>query len=144
MFKIIKVIKELLIYRDFIKSIRNDMKISPIWTRKNLRVDKINRIYNVINLPPEVILSNDLPVESRPSFVLSEIKPINDHFRSLQLEELMTLWLEPVKGTNNEAYLVVYQFIFRDISWIWVARFLIEIISIVLLVTYWHKIIPIF
>jgi hypothetical protein len=144
MFKIIKVIKELLIYRDFIKSIRNDMKISPIWTRKNLRVDKINRIYTVINLPPEVILSNDLPVESRPSFVLSEIKPINDHFRSLQLEELMTLWLEPVKGTNNEAYLVVYQFIFRDISWIWVARFLIEIILIVLLVTYWHKIIPIY
>jgi len=144
MFKIIKVIKELLIYRDFIKSIRNDMKISPIWTRKNLRVDKINRIYTVINIPPEFILSNDLPVESRPSFVLSEIKPINDHFRSLQLEELMTLWLEPVKGTNNEAYLVVYQFIFRDISWIWVARFLIEIILIVLLVTYWHKIIPIY
>jgi hypothetical protein len=144
MFRIIKVIKELLIYRDFIRSIKNDMKISPIWTRKNLRVDKINRIYTVVNLPPEVIFSNDLPVESRPSFVLSEIKPINDHFRSLELEELMTLWLEPVKGTNNEAYLVVYQFIFRDISWLWVVRFLIEITSIVLLVTYWHKIINIF
>jgi hypothetical protein len=144
MFRIIKVIKELLIYRDFIKSVKNDMKLSPIWTRKNLRVDRISRIYTVINLPPEVIFSNDLPVESRPSFVLSEIKPINDHFRSLGLEELMTLWMEPVKKTNNEAYLVVYQFIFREISWMWIFRFIIELVLIGLFLFNWDKIISYF
>jgi hypothetical protein len=120
------------------------MKLSPIWTRKNLRVDRISRIYTVINLPPEVIFSNDLPVESRPSFVLSEIKPINDHFRSLGLEELMTLWMEPVKKTNNEAYLVVYQFIFREISWMWIFRFIIELVLIGLFLYNWDKIISYF
>lgn len=144
MFKIIRVIKEIGIYRDFVKSIKNDMKLSTIWSRRNLRVDKLNRIYTVVNLPPEVIFSNDLPVESRPSFVLSEIKPINDHFRSLELEELLTLWIEPVKGTNNESYLVVYQFIFREISWLWIGRFILEILLIIMTAVYWDKIISFF
>lgn len=144
MFKIIRVIKEIGIYRDFVKSIKNDMKLSTIWSRRNLRVDKLNRIYTVVNLPPEVIFSNDLPIESRPSFVLSEIKPINDHFRSLELEELLTLWIEPVKGTNNESYLVVYQFIFREISWLWIGRFILEIFLIIMTTVYWDKIISFF
>lgn len=144
MFKIIRVIKEIGIYRDFVKSIKNDMKLSTIWSRRNLRVDKLNRIYTVVNLPPEVIFSNDLPVESRPSFVLSEIKPINDHFRSLELEELLTLWIEPVKGTNNESYLVVYQFIFREISWLWIGRFILEIFLSIMTIVYWDKIISFF
>ena len=144
MFKIIRVIKEIGIFRDFVKSIKNDMKLSTIWSRRNLRVDKLNRIYTVVNLPPEVIFSNDLPVESRPSFVLSEIKPINDHFRSLELEELLTLWIEPVKGTNNESYLVVYQFIFREISWLWIGRFILEIFLSIMTIVYWDKIISFF
>jgi hypothetical protein len=144
MFKLIKVIREINIYRDFVKSVKDDMKISPIWIRRNLRIDKLNRIYTVVNLPPEIIFSNDLPVESRPSFVLNEIKPINEHFRNLNLEELLTVWMEPIKGTNNEAYLVVYQFIFREISWLWLIRFLFQIALILVAIVYWDKIIAMF
>jgi hypothetical protein len=144
MFKLIKVIREINIYRDFVKSIKEDMKISPIWIRRNLRIDKLNRIYTVVNLPPEIIFANDLPVESRPSFVLNEIKPLNEHFRNLNLEELLTVWMEPIKGTNNEAYLVVYQFIFRELSWLWIIRFLSQIALILAAIVYWDKIIAMF
>jgi hypothetical protein len=88
-------------------------------------------------LPPEVLLSNDLPKEARPSFVLSEIKPINDYLKSLNLEELLTLWIDPVKGTNEESYLVVYQFVFREISWIWIFRFICELSIIGFILIKW-------
>jgi hypothetical protein len=56
----------------------------------------------------------------------------------------MTLWMEPVKKTNNEAYLVVYQFIFREISWMWIFRFIIELVLIGLFLFNWDKIISYF
>ena len=95
-------------------------------------------MYTVINLPPEVLMSNDLPKEARPSFVLNEIKPINDYLKSLNLEELLTVWIEPVKGTNEESYLVVYQFVFREISWLWIFRFIFEISLISFIMYKWE------
>lgn len=127
MFKLHRVIKEIALYREFTKQIKSEELNSPLWSRKNLRRDYLNRIYTVINLPPEVLLSNDLPKEARPSFVLNEIKPINDYLKSLNLEEILTLWIDPVKGTNEESYLVVYQFVFRELSWIWIFRFIIQL-----------------
>jgi hypothetical protein len=127
MFKLHRVIKEIALYREFTKQIKSEELNSPSWSRRNLRRDYLNRIYTVVNLPPEVLLSNDLPKEARPSFVLNEIKPINDYLKSLNLEEILTLWIDPVKGTNEESYLVVYQFVFREISWLWIFRFIIEL-----------------
>lgn len=127
MFKLHRVIKEIALYREFTKQIKSEELNSPLWSRRNLRRDYLNRIYTVVNLPPEVLLSNDLPKEARPSFVLNEIKPINDYLKSLNLEEILTLWIDPVKGTNEESYLVVYQFVFREISWLWIFRFIIEV-----------------
>lgn len=138
MFKLPRVIKEISLYREYIKQIRSEELNSPLWSRKNLRRDYLNRIYTVINLPPEVLMSNDLPKEARPSFVLNEIKPINDYLKSLNLEELLTLWIDPVKGTNQESYLVVYQFVFREISWLWMFRFIFEISAICLIIYKWE------
>ena len=92
-----------------------------------MRIDWFGRIYTVVNLPPEVLFSADLPKEARPSFVMNEIKPINEYFKTINIEELITLWIEPVKGTNEESYLVVYQYVFRELSWIWIFRFILEI-----------------
>ena len=92
-----------------------------------MRIDWFGRIYTVVNLPPEVLFSADLPKEARPSFVMNEIKPINEYFKTINIEELITLWIEPIKGTNEESYLVVYQYVFRELSWIWIFRFLLEI-----------------
>jgi hypothetical protein len=137
MFKLLRVIKEISLYREFIGQIKSEEINSPLWSRRNLRRDYLNRVYTVINLPPEVLLSNDLPKEARPSFVLSEIKPINDYLKSLNLEELLTLWIDPVKGTNEESYLVVYQFVFREISWIWIFRFICELSIIGFILIKW-------
>jgi hypothetical protein len=144
MFKLPRVLKEISLYREYTKQIKSEELNSPLWSRKNLRRDYLNRIYTVINLPPEVLMSRDFPKESRPSFVLSEIKPINDYLKSLNLEELLTLWIDPVKGTDEESYLVVYQFVFREISWIWIFRFILEIAIILAVVIKWSWICNLF
>lgn len=139
--KLFSVLKDIKIYREYVKIIDKEARDSPIWSRRKLRKDWFGRIYTVINLPPEVIFSNDLPKEARPSFVMSEIKPINDYLKSLNLEEILTLYMNPVKDTNDESYLVVYQYVFRELSWIWIFRFLIEVIAIILIVANWSWII---
>lgn len=128
-----KVYRDVKIYRDYLKIIDKESKDSPIWSRRNLRKDWFGRIYTVINLPPEVIFSVDLPKEARPSFVMSEIKPINDYLKSLNIEEIITIGMEPIKGTNEESYLVVYQYVFRELSWMWIFRFILEISLLIFL-----------
>ena len=144
MFRIFKVIKEISLYKEYVRTIRAEEGLSPIWRAKNLRIDKINRIYTVVNLPLEVLLATDLPKESRPSFVINEVKPINSYLQSLNLEELITMGIEPVAGTNEEAYLVVYQFLFRHISVLWILRFIAEIAAIVTIIVKWNSIISLF
>jgi hypothetical protein len=124
--KFFKVYRDVKVYRDYLNVIKKESENSPIWTRKGMRIDWFGRIYTVVNLPPEVIFSADLPKEARPSFVMNEIKPINDYLKTINIEELITLWIEPVKDTNDESYLVVYQYVFRELSWMWIFRFILE------------------
>lgn len=125
--RLFKVIKELKIYRDYLKVIKRESFESPFWSRRNLRTDWVGRIYTVVNLPPQVIYSTDLPKEARPSFVASEIKPINEYLKNLNLEEILTVYMQPVEGTNEESYLVVYQYVFRYFTLLWILRFLAQI-----------------
>ena len=129
--KFFKVYKDIKVYRDYLNVIKKEFGNSPIWTRKGMRIDWFGRIYTVVNLPPEVLFSADLPKEARPSFVMNEIKPINQYFKAINIEELITLWIEPIKGTDEESYLVVYQYVFRELSWIWIFRFILEIFLLV-------------
>jgi len=137
-FKSFKIWKDISLYREYLRIVKNESLNSPIWSRKNLRKDWFGRIYTVINLPPEVIFSADLPKESRPSFVMNEIKPINEYMKTLNLEEILTLSYEEIKGTNSESYLVVYQYLFRELSWIWIFRFVLETIGIFLIAFNWN------
>jgi hypothetical protein len=129
--KFFKVYRDVKVYRDYLKVVKKESESSPIWTRKGMRIDWFGRIYTVVNLPPEVIFSVDLPKEARPSFVMNEIKPVNEYLKTINIEELITLWIEPIKGTNDESYLVVYQYVFRELSWMWIFRFILEISLIV-------------
>jgi len=131
MLRLFKVIKELKVYRDYLRIIKKESQESPLWSRRRLRVDFLGRIYTVINLPPEVIFSNDLPKEARPSFVMNDVKPINEYLKSLNLEEVLTVYAEPVKDTREESYLVVYQYVFRYLTWLWLLRFLLELFAII-------------
>ena len=137
MLRLLKVIKEIKIYREYLKTVKEKSEESPFWDRMKLRVDWVGRVYTVINLPQQVIQSPDLPKEARPSFVMNEIKPINEYFKSLNLEELMTLSMEAVKGTNDESYLIVYQYVFRNLTILWILRFLSELAIIVFAFVKW-------
>jgi len=120
-----RIIREFFLFREFLKQISNEEKNSVVFQKFNLRIDWVGRIYTVINLPKEVTESPDLPKDSRPAFVLEDIKPINDYIKSIQLEELVTLVFKPIPGTNDDSFLVIYSFLFREFTWRWIFSILI-------------------
>jgi len=133
MLRLFKVLREIKVYRDYLKIVKNESLNYPLWTRRNLRSDWVGRIYTVINLPPQVTQSPDLPREARPSFVVNEIKPINDYLKSLNLEEIITVGIKPVEGTTEESYLVVYQYVFKHLTMLWILRFIVEVVALTLI-----------
>ena len=86
--KFIKVYSDIKVYRDYVNIIKKEYENSPIWVRKGMRIDWFGRIYTVVNLPPEVLFSADLPKEARPSFVMNEIKPINEYFKAIDVQQI--------------------------------------------------------
>jgi hypothetical protein len=133
MFRIFKVLKEIKLYREYLSVIRKESLDSPEWSKLRLRKDWFGRIYTVINLPPEVTQSPDFPRYARPSFVFDQIRPINDYLTRLRLQELISPLLNPIEGTDEESFLVIYNFVFRQITWLWIMRFVLEIVGIVLI-----------
>ena len=113
MFRIFKVLKEISLYREYLKVIKKESLDSPEWSKLRLRKDWFGRIYTVFNLPPEVTKSPDFPKYARPAFVFDQIKPI------------------------KESFLVVYSFVFRQISILWMARLAVEITLIAWTVNHW-------
>lgn len=127
MFRIFKVLKEIKLYREYLKVTKKESLDSPEWSRLRLRRDWFGRIYTVFNLPPEVTKSPDFPKYARPAFVFDQIKPINDYLTKLNLQELIAPSLNPIGGTDEESFLVIYSFVFRQISLLWILRLIIEI-----------------
>jgi hypothetical protein len=89
MFRIFKVLKEISLYREYLKAIKKESFDSPEWSKLRLRKDWFGRIYTVFNLPPEVTKSPDFPKYARPAFVFDQIKPINEYLTKLSLQELI-------------------------------------------------------
>lgn len=127
MFRIFKVLKEIKLYREYLKVTKKESLDSPEWSRLRLRRDWFGRIYTVFNLPPEVTKSPDFPKYARPAFVFDQIKPINDYLTKLNLQELIAPSLNPIEGTDEESFLVVYSFVFRQISLLWILRLIVEV-----------------
>jgi len=143
-FRIFKVLRELRIYSQYRSTVKEESMNSPFWTRLRLRYDWLRRIYTVINLPPEVTMSREFPVDARPAYVFEELKGVNDYLTKLNLQEIITPVLKPLPETNGDSYLVVYYFFFRYLSWIWIFRFLLEITGIVFLILKWNFLISYF
>jgi hypothetical protein len=141
MLRIFKVLKEIGLYREYLSEIKKQSLDSPEWGKLRLRRDWFGRIYTVVNLPPEVTQSPDFPKYARPSFVFDKTKPINEYLTKLSLQELLTPLINPVKGTDEESFLVVYSFVFRQISILWMARLAVEIALIAWVVNHWDWII---
>lgn len=117
-----RVMREISLYFEYRSQLKGEQRSSPQFEKFNLRIDWVGRLYTVINLPPEVTQSPDLPRDSRPAFVMEEIKPINDYLKQIKLEELITVGFEPIKGTDDDSFLVVYYFLFRELTWLWIFR----------------------
>jgi len=141
MFRIFKVLKEISLYREYLKAIKKESLDSPEWSKLRLRKDWFGRIYTVFNLPPEVTKSPDFPKYARPAFVFDQIKPINEYLTKLSFQELIAPLMNPVEGTDEESFLVVYSFVFRQISILWMARLAVEIALIAWVVNHWDWII---
>jgi hypothetical protein len=120
--RLFRVIREIFLFREYLSQIRKEKQGSSVFAKFRLRIDWVGRIYTVINLPKEVTESPDLPRDSRPAYVLEEIKPINDYIKSINLEELVTVVFKPIPGTNDDSFLVIYQYIFREFTWLWILR----------------------
>ena len=137
MFRIFKVLKEIRLYREYLKVIKKESLDSPEWSKLRLRRDWFGRIYTVFNLPPEVTKSPDFPKYARPAFVFDQIKPINEYLTKLSFQELIAPLMNPVEGTDEESFLVVYSFVFRQISILWMVRLAVEIALISWVANHW-------
>jgi len=138
--KIWEIFKDLKLYSDYLSIIKKESLSSPQWSKLKLRKDWFGRIYTVVNLPAEVTQSRDFPTEARPAFVFEEIRPINEYLTRLNLHEIIAPLLQPIKDTGGDSYLVIYYFVFREISWIWLVRFCLEVFGLVYAIQNWHEI----
>lgn len=142
--KIFGVLKDLKLYSDYLTVIKKESISSPQWGKFKLRKDWFGRIYTVVNLPPEVTQSRDFPEEARPAFVFEEIRPINEYLTKLNLHELIAPLLKPISETNGDSFLVVYYFVFRELSWVWIVRFALEVYLLTLAFKNWDSILNMF
>ena len=114
-----KALREFFIYLKYRKIVKKEAASDVIWTRQGLRYDWLCRIYTVVNLPPQVTMSPDIPPDARGPFVFDAIKPVNDYMRRTGIEEMITVSIDPVDGTDKESYLVVYYFLFKIFNFWW-------------------------
>lgn len=139
-FSLYSILKEISLYLEYVQIIKKEKTDSPIWSKLKLRYDWFGRIYTVVNLPPEVTMSRDFPLDARPAFVFEEIRPVNEYLTTLNLHEILAPLLKPLKETNGDSFLVVYYYLFRNFSWIWIIRFCVEIFLILLIIKNWTEI----
>jgi hypothetical protein len=117
-FKIFGVIKDIRNYLFLRRIIKREMMNSPIWSKNNLRVDWIGRIYTVVNLPPEVTMSPDLPRELWPAYLIDQSKGLNEYLTSLNLHEIIIPEFKEIPESTS--YLLVYYPYFRNLTLWWI------------------------
>jgi hypothetical protein len=117
-FKIFGVIRDIRNYFFLRKIIKREMINSPLWTKNNLRVDWIGRIYTVVNLPPEVTMSPDLPRELWPAYLVDQSKGLNEYLTSLNLHEIIIPEYKEIPESTS--YLLIYYPYFRNLTKWWI------------------------
>lgn len=120
-----KALREFFVYLKYRNIVKKEAASDVIWTRQGLRYDWLCRIYTVVNLPPQVTMSPDIPPDARAPFVFDSIKPINEYMRRTGIEEMITVSIDPIDGTDKASYLVVYYFVFRNFNFWWFLFYLV-------------------
>jgi len=117
-FKIFGVIQDIRNYFFLRRIIKREMMNSPLWSKNNLRVDWIGRIYTVMNLPPEVTMAPDLPKELWPAYLVDQSKGLNEYLTSLNLHEIIIPEYKEIPESTS--YLLVYYPYFRNLTLWWI------------------------
>jgi hypothetical protein len=130
-FKIFGVINDIKNYLYLRKITKKEMMDSPLWVKNNLRVDWIGRIYTVVNLPPEVTMSPDLPKELWPAYLIDQSKGLNEYLTSLNLHEIIIPEYKEIPDSTS--YLLVYYPYFRSLTKWWISTRIIFWTSIVII-----------
>ena len=118
LFRIFGVIRDVKNYYFLLEIIKKEKINSPLWAKNKLRVDYIGRIYTVINLPPEVTMSQDVPKELYPAYLIEQTKELNAYLTGLNLHEIIIPEFKEIP--NSSSYLLIYYPYFRDLSWWWI------------------------
>ena len=130
-FKIFGVINDIKNYLYLRKITKKEMMDSPLWVKNNLRVDWIGRIYTVVNLPPEVTMSPDLPKELWPAYLIDQSKGLNEYLTSLNLHEIIIPEYKEIPDSTS--YWLVYYPYFRSLTKWWISTRIIFWTSIVII-----------
>jgi hypothetical protein len=130
-FKIFGVINDIKNYLYLRKITKREMMDSPLWVKNNLRVDWIGRIYTVVNLPPEVTMSPDLPKELWPAYLIDQSKGLNEYLTSLNLHEIIIPEYKEIPDSTS--YLLVYYPYFRSLTKWWISTRIIFWTSIAII-----------
>ena len=136
LFQIFGVIKDIRNYFFLRKVIKKEMMDSPLWTKNNLRVDWIGRVYTVVNLPPEVTMAPDLPKELWPAYLIDQSKGLNEYLTSLNLHEIIMPEYREIPESTS--YLLVYYPYFRSLTKWWIGSRIIFWTSVALIQHYTH------
>ena len=92
---------DIVIWRKFAKVAKDSREILE---KHNLRVDRLGRIYGVVNLPDDMIKSNDYMVEG---WVLQNLAPFNKALEEIGLAGFAYPEVSRINDPGVFAYLVV-------------------------------------
>jgi len=127
-----KKFKFYLMYRKIILSSRNDFV-----SNYNLRIDRVNRIYTVINIPEEAygepynLRASDINKLSEP-LVIQATKQISDFLEKKGLSELYRVY--DIKKVDKYSFLIVIGFSLFDTGKI-ARNFILKFIPIVIVLS---------
>lgn len=114
-----EVIREFINYRFYRKTV-NSLNDSGEFSRMNLRLDSLKRVYFVKNIQPEALLygtSESGGIEQfERTLVAQEVMPLNELFIKSGIIELVKSRTKRIKTPDYYAYLIIINFKFRKIS----------------------------
>jgi len=117
LFKMAKELNNLYFYHSKL----NDMKKRSVFKFFDLHIDKLNRIYAFINLPPELlIVENKVELDKHErEFIGNEMLKFVRPFDDNQLFDLYHIKYERYKDGLYYGYKVTFHFKFRELTFIW-------------------------
>ena len=132
--KKLNLFKRLSLYFSYRKNL---LKSKDELVNSNIRIDRVNRIYTVINIPPEIfeepynMRTADINKISEP-YISEYIKQVSNLLNSKGLTELYKLY--DVQKIDKFSYLVVIGFSFLDTAKI-ARNFLLKFLPITLVLS---------